>query len=440
MKVLFLCGGIGKRMFPITEDKFSLKFLGKTLLEHQVELAKKAGLTDFIIVGNHGNIDSIKEIVSVIPGINVEFTIQEQPLGIADALQSASQLLDDEIIVVNTNDLFESSAYTSLIETHRTRPAVSYLLGYEVSNHFPGGYLVVGGDGKLTNIVEKPEPGQEPSNLVNVLVHLHTDPRTLLKHAADIKTGRDDAYERAIDAMAEDTHGVRVLPYTGLWTAIKYPWHIFKVVRQFLEQSPGYISPSARISEKATIEGKVFISDDAIVLENAVIKGPVYIGPRSVVGTGCLVREYSHIGSDCVAGFSTEIKNSYIADRCWFHMNYIGDSIIGEGCSFGAGTVLSNWRFDENNIKIKIEGRSIDTGLDKFGAIIGNNSKTGVNVSVMPGVRIGPNSIVGSHVCLTQDLGPDKMVLVDSVLKTVRNLLGSDKDTALEAAKKDEKA
>ena len=65
MKVLFLCGGIGKRMFPVTEDKFLLTFLGKTLLEHQIETARRAGLTQFVIVGNSGNIDKIKKILPV---------------------------------------------------------------------------------------------------------------------------------------------------------------------------------------------------------------------------------------------------------------------------------------------------------------------------------------------------------------------------------------
>jgi NDP-sugar pyrophosphorylase family protein len=60
MKVVFLCGGVGKRMFPITEDKFLLDFMGKPLLEHQVELARKAGLQDFVMVGNPGNIQRIK--------------------------------------------------------------------------------------------------------------------------------------------------------------------------------------------------------------------------------------------------------------------------------------------------------------------------------------------------------------------------------------------
>ena len=76
MKILFLCGGTGKRMFPLTEDKFLLKFLGKSLLEHQIEVAKEAGLNEFIIVGNPQNIATVKEIVVNIAGIRFELAVQ----------------------------------------------------------------------------------------------------------------------------------------------------------------------------------------------------------------------------------------------------------------------------------------------------------------------------------------------------------------------------
>jgi bifunctional UDP-N-acetylglucosamine pyrophosphorylase/glucosamine-1-phosphate N-acetyltransferase len=185
------------------------------------------------------------------------------------------------------------------------------------------------------------------------------------------------------------------------------------MVRHFLDQSQGYISPSASISEKATVEGKVIIGDKVRVLENAVIRGPVCIGENTVIGNNSLVREYSHLGANCVVGYSTEIKGSYIGDRCWFHMSYIGDSIIGDDCSFGAGTILANLPFNERKISIRVGSESVDTGQDKLGAIFGNNSRTGVNVSVMPGVRIGPNSVVGPHVCLMQDLEPDRLILAE---------------------------
>ncbi len=421
MKVVFLCGGIGKRMFPITEDKFLLKFLGKTLLEHQIERAKEAGLTDFVFIASPSNIDRVGEITKSLTGVKAELALQIRPMGIADALRSAERFFDGEIIVLNPNDIFERSAYSSLIEAVSDNSAISYLLGYEVKSYFPGGYLVVNENNELQIIIEKPGKGVEPSNLVNVMVHLHTDPKRLIKYADGVESRRDDIYECALDAMVRDKHKIKVVPYSGFWTAIKYPWHIFNVVRRFLDESEGYISPSANISDKAVIEGKVIISDNVRIFENAVIRGPVYIGPNSVIGNGSLVREYSHIGANCVVGYSTEVKNSYIGDNCWFHMSYIGDSIIAERCSFGAGTTLANFRFDEGNISVRIGDELVDTGLDKLGAIIGNNSRTGINASVLPGIRIGPNSVVGPHVCLAEDLEQGKFAVVEPRYRVMSN-------------------
>jgi NDP-sugar pyrophosphorylase family protein len=412
MKVVFLCGGAGKRMFPITEDKFLLEFLGKTLLEHQIEVAKRAGLTDFIIVTGTKNVSRIVSITANIIGINIKLAIQETPSGIANALESAARLLDDEIIVVNPNDVFDGSAYTRLLKAHRANNAVSYMLGYEVDAYFPGGYLEIDPPDTLTHIVEKPGKGNEPSNLVNILVHLHTDPEKLLNHVANVQTNGDDVYELAIDSMVKENQTVRVIPFTDSWTPIKYPWHIFAVVRQFLSHTPGYVAPTAVISEKALVDGNVYIDDNVRVLEDAVIRGPVYIGRNSVIGTGSLIRGYSHIGADCVVGFSTEVKGSYIGNGCWFHMCYVGDSIIGEKCSFGANTIFANWRFDEKNISVRVNGKRLDSGLNKLGAIVGNNCRSGVNASLMPGVKVGPNSIVGPQVCLTKDLEPDNIATV----------------------------
>jgi len=421
MKVVLLCGGIGRRMFPLTEDKFLLRFLGKTLLEHQLKLAKEAGLTDFIIVGNSQNIGSMERITANISNITVEFAVQKNPLGMADALRNARQFLDGEIIVINPNDIFESFAYKKILDAYHDQPAISYLLGYEVADYFPGGYLITNDDGNLTGIMEKPEKGKEPSNLVNLVVHLHRDPQKLLQYAESVQTKQDDIYECAIDAMVKDAYRIKVVPYTGFWSSVKYPWHILTLAQWFLDRGQRYISPSAYISEKATIEGKVVIDDNVKILENAVIRGPVYIGPNSIIGNNSLVRDYSHIGADCVVGYSTEIKGSYIGDKCHFHMNYIGDSVIGADCSFGAGTIVGNLRFDERNVSVRVGKECIDTGRKKFGAIIGGHSRTGINVSTMPGIKIGPNSIVGPNVCLTSDLEPDSFIMAEQVSNTTRN-------------------
>lgn len=413
MKAVFLCGGRGKRMFPITEDKFLLDFLGKPLLEHQIKVACEAGLNHFVIIGNPENIARIEQITKKIHGVKVDLALQKKSLGIADALKSAEPFLRGQLLVINPNDVFSSSAYTKILTEAEKTTASSHILGYQVQKYFPGGYLQVNSQNELLHIVEKPNPGEEPSNLVNILIHCHNNSEELLHHIETVQTTRDDVYECALDNIVKAGHKIKVIPYNDFWAPIKYPWHIFKVMEYFLDNAQPYIASSARISEKANIEGKVILSDNVKVLENAVIRGPVYIGANSIIGNNALVRDYSHIGSNSVIGYSTEVKHSYIGDNCWFHSNYVGDSIVDDNCSLGAGTVLANFRLDEGNIQIKVGDSLVDTGYDKLGAIVGQGCRIGVNASLMPGVRVGPDSFVGPQICLRQDLEANKIASLE---------------------------
>jgi len=412
-------------MFPITHDKFLLKFLGKPLLAHQIEMAAKLGLNNYVFVCNPNNLEKVSEIATSYSGINASYAVQKESLGIADALQSADGSLNQEILVVNPNDVFDQSAFLSIMNEYNKNGAVSYLLGYKVNDYFPGGYMEIKENNELKNIVEKPGKGNEPSNLVNIMLHIHTDTDKLFSCLKQVKTAEDNVYEMAIGLMAKAGDKVKVVDYDGTWFAIKYPWHITALAEHFLGQAESYISPTAKISDRAIIDGKVIIEDGVKVLENAVVRGPCYIGKNSIIGNNVLVRDGCHIGDDCVVGHSTEIKHSYIDDGCWFHSNYVGDSILGKGCSLGAGTVTANWRFDEKNVAIKVGSDVVDTNQGKFGTIMGEGCKTGINVSIMPGVRIGANALVGPHVNLVEDLEPNKLIVTETRNKAInRNMLG----------------
>ncbi|MBE0431070.1 MAG: NTP transferase domain-containing protein [Dehalococcoidia bacterium] len=428
MKAVFLCGGRGKRMFPIAEDKFLLDFLGKPLLEHQIETARAAGLDRFVIIANPENRARIEEIATRIAGVTIDFALQKESSGIADALKSAEQYLQGQIVVVNPNDVFSGSAYSKVLAEAERSPDSSYILGYQVREYFPGGYLEVNSNNELLHIVEKPDPGQEPSNLVNILIHYHGNPHELLRDIDRVKTTRDDVYECALDSMVKAGHKIKVVPYDDFWAPIKYPWHIFKVMEYFLDNARPSIAPSARISEKATVEGKAILSDNVRVLENAVIRGPAYIGPNSVIGNNVLVRDYTHIGANSVVGYCTEVKHSYIGDNCWFHSNYVGDSIIDDDCSLGAGTVLANFRLDEGDIGVKVGDSLVDTGYDKLGAFLGRGCRIGVNASLMPGIRVGPGSFVGPQICLRQDLPAAKLALPTSRYRVMDSEILLDED------------
>ncbi|MCK5181673.1 MAG: NTP transferase domain-containing protein, partial [Dehalococcoidia bacterium] len=230
MKAVFLCGGRGKRMFPIAEDKFLLDFLEKPLLEHQINAACEAGLNHFVIIGNPDNIQRIEQITKRIPGIEVDLAVQKKSVGIADALKSAEPFLQGQFLIINPNDVFSSSAYTKILSEAEKTAASSYIVGYQVQKYFPGGYLQVNPQNDLLHIVEKPNPGEEPSNLVNILIHCHTNSEELLHYIETVQTTRDDVYECALDNMVKGGHKIKVVPYNDFWAPIKYPWHIFKVV------------------------------------------------------------------------------------------------------------------------------------------------------------------------------------------------------------------
>jgi NDP-sugar pyrophosphorylase family protein len=411
MKIIFLCGGVGKRMFPIKKDKCLLDFLGKPLLEHHIEQARKIGLNDFVIVGNSSNITKIKSILSRIK-VKAVFFVQDGPFGMADALLKAKDaILNDEILVVNPNDIFSSSLYHNIIEGAEDNGYGSSIAAHRVDSYFPGGYLVINSRHELLRISEKPGPGNEPSNLVNIVVHFHRDPEKLLNQIEKMKSSGDDIYESALTSLIKRGYKMKVLEYDGPWITIKYPWHILEAAEYFLNSlKVSKISRSARISNKATIDGNVFISDGVEILEGAIIKGTCYIGPKTTIGNCSLIRDHTHIGSGCTIGFSTEITRSYIGNECFFHSNYVGDSIIDDSCLLGDRALTANLRFDKKTIKVFVNNILQDTGRIKLGAMIGEGSCIGVGAMLMPGVKIGSSSIIGPGVVLNNDTVPDSRV------------------------------
>ena len=397
MKVLLLAAGRSKRMKPI-EDKNFLNFVGKPLIQHQLELLHESGLNDVVVVGGAHNMEKIKDLGAAL-GVNVEVVEQEDlEMGMAGAVLSAKGLLNGPVIIFSSNDVVEVSALKAIMAAEG---ADSYLLGYKVSEYFPGGYLEVS-DGFVSNIVEKPGAGNEPSDLVNLVVHRHENPAALIAALEAVKSENDDKYEVALAAMMKDGVKFKAVEYSGVWQPIKFPWHILPVFKYFFEKAAKGVAKGAKVAEGAVINGDVIIEDGAKIFDGAVINGPCYIGKNAVIATNSLVRE-SNVGEGCVIGFSTEVARSYLGSDVWTHSNYIGDSVIENNVSFGAGTVTGNLRLDEANVLID----GCDSGSNKFGAVIGSNVRVGVNTSLMPGVRVGGGSFIGAGIVLAQDI-PDK--------------------------------
>lgn len=411
---MILAGGKGNRVFPlaVNRPKPMFRILGKPLIQYVIENAKEASITDFIIVvGYNGKyIKNYFDDGSKLD-VNIQYAEQREPLGMANALETTKNLVDDHFFVLNADDIFETRLIEDMVKKFQTTDADMVLSCKPVKETWKYGIIKVEDD-DVTLFVEKPEMGTEPSNLGVIGAYILNE--EIFDYYKNVGIS-DRQYEEAIQDFIDDRHTVKAVKYDGYFGSFKYSWDLFELNRYLMDKmiTTQIIEKNTDVSSKATISGNVWIREGTKVLENVCIQGPCYIGPNSLIGNSILIREYSSIGSKCVVGFGCEIKNSIIGDNCWFHRNYIGDSLISDNCSFGGGSITANLRFDGQNVKVKIDEKEVDTGREKLGVIMADDCKTGVNSTIIPGIKIGPNSIVGPNVCLSEDLEPNKKIFVD---------------------------
>lgn len=149
------------------------------------------------------------------------------------------------------------------------------------------------------------------------------------------------------------------------------------------------------LGEGVWITGPVWIGEGTQIEPGVFIKGPAWIGSNCQIRHNAYIRENSVIGDGCVIGNSTEVKNSILIGGCEVpHFNYVGDSILGWKAHLGAGVILSNYKQTSGTVSVVVNGEKVDTGLRKFGAILGDKATIGCNSVLNPGSLIGPGSII----------------------------------------------
>ena len=169
MHAIILAAGRSQRIKPV-EDKNFLKFLGKTLIEHQIENVKAAGFEKITIIGGAHNLEELKKF-------NTDVVEQENlEEGMAGAMMALEGKVDEPVMVLSANDYLEQEAFEAMKEAAAQTDATCLMLAKKVTSYFPGGYIAVDGN-RITQIVEKPGEGNEPSDMINIVLHWHKSPQ-----------------------------------------------------------------------------------------------------------------------------------------------------------------------------------------------------------------------------------------------------------------------
>src|SRR3990172_124571 len=237
MKTILLAAGQSKRVKPIRDKNF-VRICGKPLIFWQIMSLRKGGFSDLVIVSNKDNLEQIQKLHFEGMNIQVVEQVDLEP-GMLGAMQAAKPLVidQDRIMVVSSNDVVESELWQKVAAGLKTDHQLDgFLVGYRVKTYFPGGYLSMNEQGFIQSIVEKPGEGNEPSDLVNLVIHVHNDVRGLYAALESVSWGQmipatpnplkgektsnhlaDDLYEKSLQSLFDQDKKYRVIPYDGFW-------------------------------------------------------------------------------------------------------------------------------------------------------------------------------------------------------------------------------
>lgn len=174
-----------------------------------------------------------------------------------------------------------------------------------------------------------------------------------------------------------------------LLSECEYPWLALPKIKEFI-LSVGKTLPE---TEYDRIGEDIWIAKSAKIAPSATVNGPAIIGADTELRTGAFIRGSVIVGCGCVVGNSCELKNAILFDSVQVpHFNYIGDSILGYRSHTGAGAITSNVKSDKTLVKVKSDDGYIETGLKKFGAMLGDFVEVGCNSVLNPGTVVGRNT------------------------------------------------
>jgi UDP-N-acetylglucosamine diphosphorylase/glucosamine-1-phosphate N-acetyltransferase len=372
-----LAAGEGKRMRPLTakRPKVMLPLANSPMMEHLIIAARDSGIKDFVFVVGYGEREIRKHFGNGDSlGIQIKYAPQRQQIGTADALNAARSYVEKNFVLLNGDMILQSSDIQALSKNKAP------CMGTSVSDHPEEYGVVLVENGYVTTLDEK--SSHPKSNVINAGAYVFS-PDIFEKLEKVLPSSRGEL--ELTDALVDYISNKKLKACQLMsWMDVGNPWDILdantKLMASIESNNEGIVEKNVHCS------GKVVIGKGSVVKSGSYIEGPCIIGSNCRIGPHAFIRGSTAIGDNCHIGHCSELKNSIImSDTKIPHFNYIGDSIIGSNCNFGAGTKIANLRHD--HATIRVAGR--DSRKKKFGAIVGDEVQFGINCSINVGAVIG---------------------------------------------------
>ncbi len=415
MKAVLLAAGAGERLMPLTatRPKHLIKIGGKPILQFCLEAVRRAGITEAIIVTHYLGEDIRNHFGDGEKlGLKLTFLEQKAILGTGNAAEVAKPYVDDDFVLIYGDLLFGQDAVKQVLAQFKKGKTEAVMAVVPVDRPENYGIIEQDAKGKVKRIVEKPAAGKAPSNLANAGIYVFS--REVFDKLKQTKASVRGEWELtdAITMLAQEGKTVLSAQLDKEdWFDVGRPWDLLDANVWALKRMEHKVLGT--VEQGAHLIGPISVAESARIRSGAYIEGPVFIDEEADVGPNCYIRSGTSLGQKTRVGNGCEIKNSILMDGAHAgHLSYIGDSILGEKCNLGAGTIMANLRFDDGHIKMLVKDKVVDTGRRKLGAILGDNVKTGIKSLFMPGVKVGANSWVGANFMVQRDIPANSIAIL----------------------------
>ena len=419
MQAVILAGGKGTRMLPlsVTRPKSLIPLMNKTLIEHTISSlqgsieefeksyensqtphksalnieAKKDysnhSIDEILIVYSFFSEKIIDHLGDNYDGIKINYVEQSKLNGTGSALLCAEEYLQDRFCLIPTDDLYSEKDITECLKYE------SAVLAKTVENPERFGILKV--ENCLVKEIEE-KPLLPESNLASTMFFVFNKKivEILKKTSSDINGELDLTTAVQKYVQKEKMNCVVSKDY---WQPLAYPWDLLKGMDLLFSKTngmrPEYYYQFCSGGVYVTPGSKIILGKNTKIKPGTVIEGNLFAGENCVIGPHAYLRGNVCLGNNCHVG-RAEIKNSILFDGVKAHHTCeILDSIIGENCNIAAQTVTANKRIDNKTVKSLYDGKLVDTGLRKFGTVMGDNSQTTCGTVINPGIKYWPNEV-----------------------------------------------
>jgi len=395
MKAIILAANRSSRLSPFIETRCKpmIRIAGRYILENTICFLKEAGIHDIVLVVNHQQ-DMIRQYFGSgqTLGVNLEYVVQDELEGIGHALSLCQSSLEKKPFLLVYGDVMtDYNPFLSILQTYsETDREVALIALPESSKEFGNVYL--DHEMKISRLVEKPLANQANYVFAGMFVLFPKIFELLAEHQHDISR----CYEQMIASI-----GLQACLWEKGWIDMIHPWHILDANRMLMSSwQTAEIDSTVKLLGHVHLEGAVRIGPDVTIESGTVLKGPCYIGSNSYVGNNSLIRNFSAIGPNSIVGYGSELKNCVLfGNNDVGRLSFVGDSVLGENLKSGSGLTTVNHTVDYSRITCRSNSDSVESGLTKLGAFIGDSVSIGARHTLGPGSIVESGKIIAD--CIT---------------------------------------